>query len=620
MSVFFSLKLSEVLKMTASKVKLSTDRVLRGLNDLRDRKLLCDVHLVAEGAKFPAHRVVLAAASPYFQAMFTGGFRENQMSEITLNDTSSEGLKCVLDAIYTGKLSISVENVCDIVSLANELQLNEIVEHCGRFLTENVSSHCCLSFLSIAEKFDLQEALDECNKFALENFDTVSQSREFTNVSIQKLCSYLSDDQLKAHNGEIEVFRATLKWFVANRSVERGGDNSTDLVDLMQHVRFPLIPSDILLHEVLTNSLISENPQVMMMVTEALRFHSNDNIFLQPLQEGKRFQPRGEEMLALIKCTSKRTVGQQYLSIDETKIHMVKGTDTTPFHSKFYDQALTVKLMPGSISSMTRGNYLFLFGIETNAEHLRPIALRFDVRKNACLDLKPPPYKASWEMAGALLNNSVYIMGGQHVTRNSQNQFTSGDISASVSQYSIETNSWSILENLPKPSRCHSAASRGNCVFCAGGFSVDKNPTDKLYAFDVVGKIWLSKASMINQRARFSLKAVGAKLVACGGEEAASVEMYDIADDQWTMIQNEVLENHISPATVVKGSEVYVIGGIALDNGTASKADCVSIVDVDKATIRRVSNIPFSVSTDVCALLTVPNTAASVQRSLVNNN
>ena len=71
---------------TSSKVKLSTDHVLKGLNELRNQELLCDVHLVAEGAKFPAHRVVLAAASPYFQAMFTGGFKENKMGEITLNE------------------------------------------------------------------------------------------------------------------------------------------------------------------------------------------------------------------------------------------------------------------------------------------------------------------------------------------------------------------------------------------------------------------------------------------------------------------------------------------------------------------------------------------------------
>ena len=92
---------------TPSKVKLSTDHVLKGLDDLRSQELLYDVHLVAEGAKFPAHRVVLAAASPYFQAMFTGGFKENQMCEITLNDMTSKGIHCVLNGIYTAELSLS---------------------------------------------------------------------------------------------------------------------------------------------------------------------------------------------------------------------------------------------------------------------------------------------------------------------------------------------------------------------------------------------------------------------------------------------------------------------------------------------------------------------------------
>ena len=121
--------------MATYKVKLTKDHVLKGLDELRNQELLCDVQLVAEGAKFPAHRVVLAAAAPdYFQAMFTGGFKENQMNEITLNDTSSEGLKCVLDAIYTSELSLSEENVCDVLAVASLLQLNEIVEHSKKFL------------------------------------------------------------------------------------------------------------------------------------------------------------------------------------------------------------------------------------------------------------------------------------------------------------------------------------------------------------------------------------------------------------------------------------------------------------------------------------------------------
>ena len=63
------------------KVKLRKDHVLKGLDYLRNQELLCDVHLVAEGDNsFQLIESFWLQLSPdYFQAMFTGGFKENQM-------------------------------------------------------------------------------------------------------------------------------------------------------------------------------------------------------------------------------------------------------------------------------------------------------------------------------------------------------------------------------------------------------------------------------------------------------------------------------------------------------------------------------------------------------------
>lgn len=53
--------------------------VLHGLNEQRKTNTLCDVIICVDDQKFPCHRNIMAACSPYFLAMFTG---DNSMHEI----------------------------------------------------------------------------------------------------------------------------------------------------------------------------------------------------------------------------------------------------------------------------------------------------------------------------------------------------------------------------------------------------------------------------------------------------------------------------------------------------------------------------------------------------------
>ena len=273
-----------------------------------------------------------------------------------------------------------------------------------------------------------------------------------------------------------------------------------------------------------------------------------------------------------------------------------------------------MKLAPVSLSLVTKGNYLFVFGID--AEYWREIAVRFDVRKNKWLDLKIPPCNTSQGRRATLLEENIYLLGGVHVTKetsigmNATNTIDVNNISADAFKYSLVTNSWSKLQNLPRRLASHAAASHGNYVFCVGGFAMEINSltaTDKLFAYDVVARIWLSKASMNSRRAGLSLEVVGTKLVACGGKSSPSVEIYDIANDQWTVMQNAILQHFHCPSMALN-DKVYVIGGsVRGKDGTSSATNYVSCVDVSNGKIRRVSSIQFRAVGHACALLIVPN-------------
>ncbi|KAG7241217.1 hypothetical protein INR49_025960 [Caranx melampygus] len=87
------------------------DSVLMHLNSLRQQRLFTDVLLHAGSRSFPCHRAVLAACSRYFEAMFSGGLRESQASEVDFHDSiHPEVLELLLDYAYSSRVVINEEN------------------------------------------------------------------------------------------------------------------------------------------------------------------------------------------------------------------------------------------------------------------------------------------------------------------------------------------------------------------------------------------------------------------------------------------------------------------------------------------------------------------------------
>lgn len=77
--------------------------LLAQINRLRAGHSFCDVRLEVGPQAFSVHRLVLAASSPYFAALFAGGMRESGRDVVRIAGVEADTFHTLLDFIYTGE-------------------------------------------------------------------------------------------------------------------------------------------------------------------------------------------------------------------------------------------------------------------------------------------------------------------------------------------------------------------------------------------------------------------------------------------------------------------------------------------------------------------------------------
>ena len=185
----------------------------------REECLFTDVQLKIGKTVFSAHRIVLAAYSSYFHAMFTNGMKESSQEVIELKDESisPDSLKILMDSIYTGDLLVNEENVFEVLAAADHLQVTSVVQQCCDYLlTEFVELHTDVEtycrIWTAAERHGLKDLIEAGeHKMAL-MYKDVCESEEFLScISAEQLINLLSRDDLSAAS-ETFVFKSVMQW------------------------------------------------------------------------------------------------------------------------------------------------------------------------------------------------------------------------------------------------------------------------------------------------------------------------------------------------------------------------------------------------------------------------
>ncbi|GFQ80096.1 protein bric-a-brac 2 [Trichonephila clavata] len=144
--------------------------------DLLSNELMVDVTLACDGLSLKAHKIILAACSPFFQSLFIDNPCKHPI--VILNDMKYNELKNIIEFIYNGEVNVSQDQFNCLMKAAETLRIKGLAE----FPNINYSN------VSVEEPSDKIVHHNEILTTTECNGDCESkQSNDFTSDNVQEI-------------------------------------------------------------------------------------------------------------------------------------------------------------------------------------------------------------------------------------------------------------------------------------------------------------------------------------------------------------------------------------------------------------------------------------------------
>ncbi|KAK7910391.1 hypothetical protein WMY93_015075 [Mugilogobius chulae] len=541
-------------------VPVSTElrKNLQSIEELWSHEMGCDVTLDVLSASFQVHKVILAACSDYFRAMFTLGMRESSQSSVYLQFLSAPELEALLDCSYTGSISLSWNCIFEITSTALQLQYQPALDLCLRFLQREINPHSCLDVASFAEAFGIVKLLDHAEDYVLRQFQKVSRTPKFKDLPSRNLLRYLNSFALCVPS-ELVVFRAVVDWIQAKpkRRLKLAKE-------LMKTIHFPLM----------TFKEFKEVQALNMWSNDSLKelyeaifedFCSNE---IETQSKCRIYLPKESLVLSggdqISEDLGTRSVSKDLWFGNSLRNHtgIKKAMEwrqlgEMPEPARFSHE---VAVIQGQLY-MLGGKKYYGTGDTLNSFY------RYDPLENSWEEL-PSMHQARCSFSLVVLESKLYAIGGQ----------CHPDYLETVEQYCPSANSWSFACPLDLPLGGHVARVFTGQIYISGGLNNDYNCLSSMLAYHPEkGSTYLE--NMSHPRALHCMEVLGEFLFVAGGlsqTDSAGVidmlacEMYNPEADSWTCFSSLPVP-HVGAGSSVLEGKFYVLGGYSQEDYSDTK-------------------------------------------------
>lgn len=507
---------------------------LTELNLIRKLHDLCDVVITVGSRKIFAHKVILAACSPYFRAMFTGALSESSQTEVTIRDVDETAMDILIDFCYTSNIVVEESNVQTLLPAACLLQLAEIQDVCCEFLKRQLDPSNCLGIRAFADTHACRELLRIADKFTQHNFQEVMEHEEFLLLPLTQLIDIISSDELNVRSEE-QVFQAVMSWVKYNMTERR-----VHLAHVLQHVRMPLLTPKFLVGTVGSDILIKSDEACRDLVDEAKNY-----LLLpqeRPLMQGPRTRPRkpirkGEVLFAVGGWCS----GDAIASVERYDPQTGEWKMVSPMSKRRCGVGVAVL-----------NDLLYAVGGHDGQSYLNSIE-RFDPQTNQWSSDVAPTSSCRTSVGVAVLDGFLYAVGGQDGVSCLNH----------VERYDPKENKWSKVASMNTRRLGVAVAVLNGYLYAIGG-SDGQCPLNTVERYDPRANKWTTVNSMSTRRKHLGCAVFNNMIYAVGGRddatELSSAEIYNPSTGNWNPMVAMMSRRSGVGLAVVNG-QLFAVGG-----------------------------------------------------------
>ncbi|KAJ2659110.1 hypothetical protein IW148_004403 [Coemansia sp. RSA 1199] len=187
------------------------------------RRIGSEPKVPAAGPRYHAHKAILMAVSPVFEAMFSNGMRETYERIVEVWDVTSRAFERMLEYAYTRTCdmpsTVSSDEVVETLLCADQFGVSGLQDICWRSLLQRISTETVWDIWSIATDLDARSPQKVCLAFCARSFTDLCHSASTMWAPAHLLRQALISDSLNVQSEEL-LFETVVRWAEFREDVE----------------------------------------------------------------------------------------------------------------------------------------------------------------------------------------------------------------------------------------------------------------------------------------------------------------------------------------------------------------------------------------------------------------